>query len=282
VADAQQRDAGSAKAGILGLIRTRVRVRFALTADQFAQVLVARAHDAGMSRDPAAWARLLSLDDLYLAQACVHRDERAWAECSREHFSFMREFAGRFLRMADAADVTDRVIADLWEKGKLAGYEGRSSLRTWLGAVVANAALQAGKTIRRREAATENELSASAPAGPVSPEDREAERVLADVTAGAIQELPSDQKLLLLLHYEQNLSLDRIAGLLSTSKATLSRRLKRVREEIQAGIERIAQQKYRASASDVKARVDLSRIEMDLGALLRDAGGVKGNGGSGV
>jgi RNA polymerase sigma-70 factor (ECF subfamily) len=194
----------------------------------------------------------------------------------------MREFAGRFLRMADAADVTDRVIADLWEKGKLAGYEGRSSLRTWLGAVVANAALQAGKTIRRREAATENELSASAPAGPVSPEDREAERVLADVTAGAIQELPSDQKLLLLLHYEQNLSLDRIAGLLSTSKATLSRRLKRVREEIHAGIERIAQQKYRATASEVKARVDLSRIEMDLGALLRDAGGVKGNGGSGV
>jgi RNA polymerase sigma-70 factor (ECF subfamily) len=282
LSDAPGGEAGPVTAAVLGLVRSRVRLRFALTFDQFARVLLARAHDAGCASDPAPWLRLLSLDDLYLAQACALHDERAWTECSALHFGFMREFAGRFLRGADAVEVTDRVIADLWEKRKLAGYQGRSSLRTWLGTVVANAAIQAGKAIKRREAATEREAAAAARVPAASPDDREAARVLAEVAAGAIRLLPADEKLLLLLHYEQDLSLEQIAPLLATSKATLSRRLKRLREEIRTSIERAARERYRATAAEVRAQVDLSRIELDLSALLRDIGVVKGNGGTGV
>lgn len=282
MSDAPGRETDPATAEVLGLVRSRVRVRFALTAEQFAQSLLARAIDAGCAADPAQWLRLLSLDDLYLAQACSLHDERAWAECSSAHFGFMREFAGRFLRSADAVEVADRVIADLWEKRKLTGYQGRSSLRTWLGTVVANAAIQAGKAIRRREAVTARESAAAARVPAVSPDDREAARLLADIAAGAIQALPPDEKLLLLLHYEQDLSLDQIAPLVGTSKATLSRRLKRLREDIRTRIEGAARERYRATATEVRAQVDLSRIELDLSALLRDMGGVKGNGGTGV
>lgn len=280
--DLRGRETERAPADVLALVRSRVRIRFTLTAEQFAQLLLTRAREAGFAGDPAAWVRLLSLDDLYLAQACAHRDEHAWAECSNVHLGFMREFAARFLRADDAVELTGRVFADLWEKRKLAGYEGRSTLRTWLGTVVANAAIQAGKVIRRREEAAQSEAAAGAQAPAVAPEDREAAKLLAQVTSEAIEALPRDGKLLLLLHYEQDLSLDEMAPMLDTSKATLSRRLKRLREDIRATIERLAFQKYRTTAADVRARLDLGRIDLDLSALLSNGGAVKGNGGNGV
>lgn len=265
---------------VLDLVRSRVRIRFALTAEDFADYLTSRARTAGVERDAGGWLQALSLDDLYLARACVLRDENAWDECSRLHFGFMREFAARFLRREDAAEISDRVVAELWEKEKLARYEGRSTLRTWLGAVVAHAALQAGKAIRRqdeRRAGAES-VAESAGAAP-EPERDQAARVLADITASAIQRLPSDDKLLLRLHYEQGLSLDQIVTIIGTSKATLSRRLKHLRDMIRNEVEREAREKYRASAADVRGLVDLGRLEIDLSALLSP---VKGNRGDGV
>jgi RNA polymerase sigma-70 factor (ECF subfamily) len=262
------------------LIRSRVNVRFALTAEELADHVLACAPQADSDLDPTAYARLLNLDDLYLAQACARHDEEAWAECSRLYFGFMHEFARRFLRGSDAADLTDRVVADLWEKGKLGRYEGRSTLKTWLGAVVAHAALQAGKVVRRREAQLPRDTTQP---GPVSaPEDEQAARFLAGIAAEAIRALPDDQKLLLLLHYEQGLSLDQIALILNSSKATLSRRLKRVREDVRATIERVARERYKSTGEEVRARLDLGRIEMDLSLLLAGTPFVKGTGGEGV
>lgn len=266
--------------GVLDLVRSRVRIRFALTAEDFAQHLTGRARAAGIQDDVTSWLQTLSLDDLYLARACVLRDENAWAECSQLHFGFMREFAGRFLRREDAAEISDRVVADLFEKDKLGRYEGRSTLRTWLGAVVAHAALQAGKTIRRQEEGrAQPDAAAGTPGIASDPERDQAARVLADITASAIQNLPDDDKLLLRFHYEQELSLDQIVTLLGSSKATLSRRLKHLREAIRAEVERAAREEYRASATEVLSLVDLARLEIDLSALLSP---VKGNRGDGV
>jgi RNA polymerase sigma-70 factor (ECF subfamily) len=194
----------------------------------------------------------------------------------------MREFARRFLPAADAAELTDQVIADLWEKEKLSRYEGRSSLRTWLGAVVAHAALQAGKVARRREADVEGARRQSIAEAVANPDDRQSAELLARIAADAIEALPADQKLLLLLHYEQDLSLDRMAPILNTSKATLSRRLTRVREDLRAAIERVAAERYRSSGQQVRGTLDLGRIDMDLSALLGAVRSVKGSGGDGV
>jgi RNA polymerase sigma-70 factor (ECF subfamily) len=266
---------------VLRLVRARVRVRFAPTEDEFVAHVIERAHAAGSGGDMMAYVRSLNLDDLYLARSCSVRDDRAWAECGRVHFGFMREFARRFLSAADAAELTDQVIADLWEKEKLARYEGRSTLRTWLGAVVAHAALQAGKVARRREADVERSRRQAFVAAN-DPEDQQSAGLLARITAEAIEALPADQKLLLLLHYEQDLSLDQIAPILGTSKATLSRRLKRIREDLRAAIERVARDRYRSSGQQVRGTLDLGRIDMDLSALLSGIRSVKGSGGDGV
>lgn len=262
---------------VIDVVRSRVRIRFGLTAEDFAEYLLDRARAAGEG-DAGSWLQTLSLDDLYLARACALRDERAWEECLHVHVGFMREFAGRFLRREDATEIAHRVVAELWEKGKLARYEGRSTLRTWLGAVVAHAALQAGKTIRRQEESTAGTDAVAQTAGAApDPERDQAARMLADMTASAIQKLPNDDKLLLRLHYEQELSLDQIVTIVGTSKATLSRRLKHLRDLIREDIERVAKEKYRTSAGDVRGLVELGRLELDLGTLLSPVKGSRGD-----
>ena len=268
------------RAALTALVRERVHPRFALTIDAFVRHL----HTGPLSAatDPLQYAGSLHLDDLYLATACIQQDDAAWTECGREHFPFMRDFAGRFLPRDAAREVTDMVIADLWQRGKLARYEGRSALRTWLGAVTAHAALNAAKTRDRSNAPPDGHGPrpvARTTAG--RPEQKEAAAVLSALVQEAVAALSDDDRLLLLFHYEQDLSLDRIAALLDSSKATLSRRLKRIREQMRQTVEGLTRTRYQSSTDDVRRAIDLSDVEFDLSLLLKSRP-VKGSGGDAV
>jgi len=230
-------------------ILERVRLRFALDLAGFEdRVREALATGTGIER--------LALDDLYLATACATGEEAAWEELSRKHFAFIRDFALRCARTdPPAGDVAERVIADLWQRGKIRQFAGRSTLRTWLGTVVAHTAsnaLEARARIvpleRARDRSTEPETE-----GP----DR---RALARIAAEALRALPHDARLLLLLYYEQGSTLEEIGALLGASKAALSRRLARIRALLRADI------LSRVSAG-MEGR-DFARVNIDLAALL--------------
>lgn len=262
------------------LIGRTVRIRFALDADSFADCLLelARAHSSGPDQPPHEHLRRLSLDDLYLATACSRGDEAAWAEFTARYLRFLRDFARRYLPEADAADLADQVVADLWQSGKLARYQGRSALRTWLGAVVAHAALNSGKAARRRVPLEGEQLrfgrrrpeATGEPAGA-----REARGLLGDLVGRALAALPADEKLLLLLHYEQGLTLDELAIALHSSKSALCRRLKRTREKLRAAVESLARQRLGVSAGALREGVDLRRVDLDLGRLQLDPEGIE-------
>jgi RNA polymerase sigma-70 factor (ECF subfamily) len=209
----------------------------------------------------------LSLDDLYLATACSQGDERAWEELTGRHGGFMRAFALRFLREPDASDLADQVIADLWQRRKIARYQGRSTLRTWLGAVVAHAALNAGKSSRRTESLEDETCAGEPPAASAEPGTNQAETLLARLVAEAIEGLPAGEKLLLRLYYEQGLTLDQMAVALRASKAALSRRLARIRAGLRQAVESLAR-RAGASADALRAGIDLGRLEWDLSALV--------------
>jgi RNA polymerase sigma-70 factor (ECF subfamily) len=258
---------------LLALVTPRVRVRFASDTAAFAERLLRLAGAAGCDTDDGHLSnvRRLSLDDLYLATACSLGDERAWEELADRHRGFMRAFARRFLREPDATD-----LADLWQRGKIARYEGRSTLRTWLGAVVAHAALNAGKARRRAAALGGAETPAVRPAAPLpaEPAASEAGSLLARLAAEAIGGLPADEKLLLYLYYEQGLTLAQMAVALRASKAALSRRLSRTRSRLRREIESLARRSAGASADALRAGIDLGRLEWSLSDLLGKHGSV--------
>lgn len=206
--------------------------------------------------------------DLALARACAQGDERAWEEFGRTHFGFIRSFARRFLEPLEADDLAGQVIADLWERESLARYDGRATLRTWLGAVVTHAALNALHRARCR---------ASRRAGPepdtAEPDstDSESSELLARFTREALAALPAEDKLLVRLYYEERLTLDELAVVSRVSKATSSRRLKRACRGLHAAIDSAARQAVGAPAELLRRGVDLSRLEFDLPEAL--AGG---------
>jgi RNA polymerase sigma factor (sigma-70 family) len=261
-------------ADLPGLIAREVRIRFDLSAADFAAHVetLGQAHSRLTGRPVEEHVARLALDDLYLATACSRNDERAWHELSSSHFDFMREFPRRFLPGTAARDVADEVIADLWERGRIRQYEGRSTLRTWLGTVVAHAALNTRKAMARFVSLDPRPSGAdqadSAAAEPVEPANDQAAALLRDLLSTAVRELPVENKLLLQLYYEQGLTLEQLGVTLRASSAAISRRLKRTREEVRAAMEALARQRTGASAQVLRDGLDLGRIELDLGKLL--------------
>lgn len=258
---------------LIELIGAQVHVRFALTPAAFADRLlqVVNAEAAG---EQQAWrdrVSRLSLDDLYLAWACVCGETAAWQELGRTHFAFIRTFARRYLPGHAAADVADEVIGDLWERGKLERYQGRSTLRTWLAALVGNAALNAVKALQRGHAACEARQMLAAP-GQAAADVDIAEQEATDLMRGSVTEvlksLPRETKFLLQLYYEQGLTLEEMSGPLRISTAALSRRLKQTREELRTSIEARARRTAGVPAVLLRDGIDLARLDVDLGVLL--------------
>lgn len=204
-----------------------------------------------------------TLHDLELARECARGEEAAWEEFGRRYFAFIRVFAQRMLPGAAGADLAGQVIADLWQRGKIARFEGRSTLKTWLAAVVAHAASNAAHR-ERRLVPLESVASRDAASGP--PDDGAGHERLASLLAEATARLEAPDRLLLLLHYDQGLTLEEMGPLLHRSKAPLSRRLKRIAASLRAELEGLSRERYRSSARELAG--DLGSLEIDLASLL--------------
>jgi RNA polymerase sigma factor (sigma-70 family) len=258
---------GSDRTEIRSAIERQVRRRFAIPLDAFADVVLERATVHQADRNPLEYISRLCLDDLYLAAACCQGDGDAWQECRERYFSYIRDFARRFVHEGAAADVADQVIADLWQRQRLAQYDGRSTLRTWLGAVVAHAAINAGKRERRMTTLDAGTMEARSQAIGGA-EDEHTQRLFATLVTRAVEELEPEAKVLLLLYYEQGLTLDEMVSVLGTSKATLSRRLDRLRQGLRAAIEASALHELRVDAATLREQFDFARLAFDLEAAL--------------
>jgi RNA polymerase sigma factor (sigma-70 family) len=246
-----------------------VRERFALAPARFAARVRALARAAGCEEAALGpYAARLALDDLYLATACLAGEDAAWRELGAAHFGFMRDFAKRYLPAAEARELADEVIAEIWERGKLASYGGRSTLRTWLGTVVAHAALNARPALERmRPLAPE---AAAQPPDATVPDaaDQERATLIARLLGDALRGLPAAERLMLQLYYEQRMTLDELEPILGASAPAISRRLKQSRESLRAAMEAEARRVCGESTQELHAGLDLGAIEIDLDKLL--------------
>ena len=211
--------------------------------------------------------------DRELALRCSQGDEAAWDEFGRRYFAFIHSVAGRFLAGSGGADLADQVIADLWQRGKIGRFEGRSTLRTWLAAVVAHAALNARKSIHRQVPLEEGMEATGAGSredpGPISRSDERGR--LQGLLRDALAALTPDERLLLRLHYEQSMTLDQISPILRLSKAGLSRRVKRVRERLLDSMERLSKERMGVPLASARGGLELDQWEFDLEDFLSEA-----------
>ena len=156
--------------------------------------------------------------------------ERVYADYFQLVWRILRRLGVQASHLEDAAQDVFVVV-----HRQLPGFEGRSSLKTWLYAIATRVASDVKRRGRRRPT---HELPPRLVAPDEGPHDAalrsEAVRVLYDLLAG----LPDDQRTVFVLAELEDLGPQQIAEVLALSVNTVKSRLKRARRSFEAALAR--------------------------------------------
>jgi RNA polymerase sigma-70 factor, ECF subfamily len=256
--------------------------RWHLPVNAFGAALEASAARAFVDGSPSSselerYLASLHLEDLALACACAAGDETAW-----EHF--MREQRPVLYRAADSLDpggstrdLADSLYADLYgirerqgagERQSLFRYfHGRSSLATWLRAVLSQRHVDRRRVERRLEPLPDEASPVTMVSAAVPPEpDRTRYLALIRQAFGrALARLGARDRLRLGCYYAQELTLAQTGRLLREHEATVSRHLARTRRAIREDVER--QLHVDAGLGEAQIRLCFECVMEDAGPL---------------
>jgi RNA polymerase sigma-70 factor, ECF subfamily len=222
-----------------------------LERDEFDKILleVGTAQNYGLAeggtvsrRQQAEYFRGLKLGDLVLARACAAGNERAW-----EHFVsiYRQPLVRAAIAITGSAtlghDLADQLYAELFglttrdgeRRCPLQSYRGRGSLMGWLRTTLAQRHVDHHRRSHREQPLEEFD----APAPTSEPEKPAAElSVVERAVEGALQRCDAEERLLLAAYYLDERTLLQIAKVLHVHEATVSRKLKRVCQDLRKQI----------------------------------------------
>jgi len=224
----------------------------------------------------------LHLEDLALASACAEGCEAAWEHFFTAYRAYLRAAAAAILRCnagsAEACDLADSLFSELYglaggkgaERSLFRYFHGRSSLKTWLRAVLAQRHIDSIRAGRRFEELGEDDTGDGRPRtvlGPqMHPGDPHRERYIASFTRAlqtALERLEPKEKERLRLYYAEEKTLAEIGRLLGEHESSVSRHLDRVRRELRRAVEDILRQGIGAANGSV-VQPGLSDAEIAL------------------
>jgi RNA polymerase sigma factor (sigma-70 family) len=231
--------------------------------------------------------------DLELAERCAAGDPAAWDRFVLEYRPVLYRAADALDRHGVAREVADSLYAELFgvrrsgdgegERQSLFRYfQGRSSLATWLRAVLAQRYIDRLRSSRRLEQLREDDagadpVSTRALVAPPSEPDPERSRymaLLASALARVVSALQPRDRLRLSAYYVQDLTLAQVGRLVQEHEATVSRQLARTRRAIRAEVERRLREEAglnEAEVAECLAAVAADPGPLDLRRLFRGA-----------
>ena len=248
--------------------------RWRVPVERFAEALE-RGAERGANLDT------LHLEDLALACGCAAGNEEAWEQFIREQRPTLYRAADALDPAGGARELADGIYGELFERSLFRYFHGRSSLATWLRAVLAQRHVDRVRAGRRLEPLAENESSASLGADlnvdPYSAiegghEQDRCRELIRDALTRAVSELPARDRLRLACYYAQELTLAETGRLLGEHEASCSRHLARTRKTLRGEIERQLREQHALSAgqiADCFAASSQDAGELDLRQLLR-------------
>ena len=224
---------------------------YGLTRDEFTRILlgIGNAHGYGLGAEllvgsipsrqqQEAFFRSLKLTDLVLAQACATGNERAW----KHFFSLYRQ---PLLRAAIAitgsaslgSDLADQLYAELYglktrdgeRRCPLESYRGRGSLIGWLRTTLAQRHVDHHRRTHREQPLEDFDAPAVDP--PSEKPDGEL-TVLAKAIKAALGRRQAEDRFLLAAYYLDERTLLQIAQVLHVHEATVSRKLRRIVDDL--------------------------------------------------
>jgi RNA polymerase sigma-70 factor (ECF subfamily) len=252
--------------------------RWAVQVDVFAAALERSARKVFPAppepRDLDRVLNSLHLEDLALACACASGHEGAWDHFVREHRPVLYRAADAIDPTGGSRELADSLYGELFglverdgERRSLFEYfHGRSSLSTWLRAVLSQRHVDRIRSGRRFEPMPDEE-----PIPPARPEERPQSRIsgyiqlMRRTVTAAVSRLPAKDRLRLGYYYAEDLTLAQIGRTLGEHEATVSRNLAKARREIRADVERHLRDEEHMNASQIDEC--FAAVVEDVGAL---------------
>jgi RNA polymerase sigma-70 factor len=259
------------------LYRAADAARWSVPAERFQEALQASLQAKGGEAAPSRrelerHLESLHLRDLALACGCAAGNDRAW-----EHF--VAEYRPHLYRAADALspgggarELADALYADLYGLGGESGsraslfryFHGRSSLATWLRAVLAQRyvdQLRAG----RRTAMLDDATAIAIPTPELDPEQARYTGLMGEALRDEVARLTPMDRLRLRAYYEQDLTLSQVGRLTGEHESTVSRQLARTRRTLRDGVERRLRGEARLGTGEIACAIEW--ITADAGTL---------------
>ena len=243
--------------------------RWGVTPERFASALESAHVDDHAS---------LHLEDLALAAACADGNEAAWDHFVREHRPVLYRAADAIDKTGAAREAADALYGELFglterdgERRSLFRYfHGRSSLATWLRAVLAQRYVDAIRRQRRLAPLPENDEPADQPPASNNPERPRFVELMRRALTTAIGRLAPRDRLRLACYYAQDLTLAQIGRTLREHEATTSRHLARTRRAVREDVEQQLKQSgmSKAEVDECFASVVDDAGTLDLAELL--------------
>jgi RNA polymerase sigma factor (sigma-70 family) len=215
--------------------------------------------------------------DVELAQRCAAGDPAAWERFVLEYRPVLYRAADALDRHGGAREIADALYAELYGMKDGGGarpslfryYGGKSSLASWLRAVLAQRYVDRVRAQRRLEP-----LAADDRGAVQEPADPRLGRHLAlvrDALGRALGRLAVKDRLRLAYYYLHELTLAEAGRLLGEHEATVSRQLTRTRRAIRDGIERELREAHGLTGAQIDECISSIAADpgpLDLGPLL--------------
>jgi RNA polymerase sigma factor (sigma-70 family) len=177
-----------------------------------------------------------------------------------------------------ARELTDTLTSELYgfetrdgqRRSKLNYYHGRSSLKTWLRAVVYQKFVDEYRQMVRNEELADDLQRAAEDKAVSIPEEEKYATWLGEAVSVTLRELAPEDRLLLSYYYVQLLTLKQIGRISGQHEATVSRQLDGLRKKMRKKIEDYLRRVKKLTALDVErclnfeARGALFQLDKDL------------------
>src|SRR2546430_1907018 len=199
----------------------------------------------------------LHLEDLALTTACADGNESAWEHFFAAYRAYLRSAAAAILRCsagsAEACDLADSLFSELYgladakgsERSLFRYFHGRSSLKTWLRAVLAQRhvdTVRAGKKFDSLDGGNEGSETRRVPELPSVDIPADPYRAVYlqkfhEALGLALAALEPRDRSRLRLYYADECTLAEIGRDLGEHESSVSRNLERIRKELHSTVE---------------------------------------------
>jgi RNA polymerase sigma-70 factor, ECF subfamily len=265
---------------LVARLHTKARAdRWGLPLDSFAAALDTSLRKAFETtpgpRELEKFLDSLHLEDLALACACAEGSDSAWEHVIREYRLGLYRAADAIDPSGGSRDLADSLYGELFGLTERDGtrrshfryFHGRSSLATWLRAVLAQRHVDRARGRRALDPLPDDESPAALPAQTITvhPSQSRYLSTMRVAIAAAVAALAPRDRLRLACYYAQDLTLAQIGRALKEHEATVSRHLTRTRREIRTAVEHELAARQRMSPAEITEC--FSSVLEDPGAL---------------